>query len=136
MSVAGVLALLSLRSMALAFSNTVDAHPRRSNAGVKTAHARSPRSYLASGEAAILMLEVLLSVGITLAIIGLASMAALPGRMITGAVLAQVAVIGALVAPPQSITISRVAVRPAAIALGIAQLANVLFFVHAISALA
>jgi hypothetical protein len=136
MSAAGVLALLSLRSMAFAFSNTVDAHPNRAASGRSSGHSRSRRSYLASGEAAILMLDVLLSVGIALAIVGLASMAALPGRWIAGALLAQVAVIGSLIAPPQTVSLGPIDVRPAAIALGIAQLANVLFFVHAISALA
>jgi len=136
MSAAGVLALLSLRSMAFAFSNSVDAHPKRTATGRTSERARARRSYLASGEAAMLILDVLLSVGVALAIVGLSSMAAMPGRWIAGALLAQVAVIGALVAPPQSVSVGTVAVRPAAIALGIAQLANVIFFVHAISALA
>ncbi len=84
----------------------------------------------------MLMADIVLSIGITAAVIGLASMAALPGHLIVGAVLAQVAIVGALVAPSMSVRIGDLHVRPAAVALGIAQLANVVFFWNAIQGLA
>lgn len=130
----GGLAVLALRSMAYAFASTVDAHggvplrPHRSRVEPR-------RSYYSSREAAMLMLEIALSVGIACAIVGLAAMAALPGRLMIGALLAQVAVLGSLVAPPVSISCRSLHLRPAAIALGVAQLANAAFFVRAIVAL-
>jgi hypothetical protein len=62
-------------------------------------------------------------------------MAALPGRMLVGALLAQFAVLGSLVAPAVTVRLGRTRIRPAAVALGVAQLANALFFVRAIYAL-
>lgn len=82
------------------------------------------------------MIEIALSVGIALTTIGLASMAALPGRMLVGALLAQLAVLGSLIAPAVTVKVGTVGIRPAAVALGFAQLANALFFVKAIYALA
>jgi hypothetical protein len=123
--------LLTLRSMAYAVANSVDARPRPS----ATRQSTNRRSYLTSHEAALLMIEIALSVGIALTTIGLSSMAALPGRMLVGALLAQLAVLGSLVAPAVTVRISGVGVRPAAVALGVAQLANALFFVRAIAAL-
>lgn len=90
---------------------------------------------MSSHEAALLMTEIALSIGIALTAIGLASMAELPGRMLIGALLAQLAVLGSLVAPALSVRVGSVAVRPAAVALGFAQLANALFFIKAIYAL-
>jgi hypothetical protein len=81
------------------------------------------------------MIEIALSIGIALTTIGLASMAALPGRMLVGALLAQIAVLGSLVAPPASVQIGSTSIRPAAVALGVAQIANALFFIRAIYAL-
>jgi hypothetical protein len=131
---ASAMTLLTLRSMAYAVANSVDARPRQiDSARPRTRRAR--RSYLASHEAALLMIEIALSIGIALTTIGLASMAALPGRMLIGALLAQLAVLGSLVAPAVSVRFGSIAVRPAAIALGCAQLANALFFVKAIDAL-
>lgn len=83
----------------------------------------------------MLMVDILLSIGITAAVVGLASMAALPGHLIAGALLAQVAIVGALVAPSVSVRVGELNIRPAAVALGIAQLANVVFFWNAIQGL-
>lgn len=131
---ASVMTLLTLRSMAFAVANSVDSRPYRA---VPRPHARrrTSRSYLASREAALLMTEIALSIGIAMTTIGLASMAALPGRMLIGALLAQVAVLGSLMAPALTVRVGTVGVRPAAVALGVAQLANVLFFIRAIYAL-
>ena len=127
------LGLLSLRSMALALGRTVDVTPELT---VRHSHPVIRRSgYLRSTEAAMLICEILLSAGIAAAVVGLASMAALPGRLIVGALLAQVAIVGALVAPAVSVPVGPVRLQPAAIALGLAQLANVVFFAHAIQAL-
>lgn len=134
LSFAAGLGLLSVRSMALAFSNTVDVNPRPVASRGEVARRRKS-SYLRSSEAAVLTIEVLLSVGIAAAVVGLASMAALPGHLIVGALLAQAAVIGALIAPAVTVHVGAVHVRPAAVALGLAQLANVVFFWNAIRAL-
>ncbi|MEX1157889.1 MAG: hypothetical protein WEC79_03035 [Thermomicrobiales bacterium] len=82
-----------------------------------------------------MFVEIALSAGIALTTIGLASMAALPGRMLVGALLAQITVLGSLVAPAVSVKVGGIAVRPAAITLGVAQLANAIFFIKAIQAL-
>ena len=131
---ASAMTLLTLRSMAYAVANSVDARPRPV-AGRRSATRRTRRGYFWSHEAALLMIEITLSVGIALTTIGLASMAALPGRMLVGALLAQLAVLGSLVAPAESVKVGSTAIRPAAVALGVAQLANALFFVRAIYAL-
>lgn len=131
---ASAMTLLTLRSMAYAVANSVDARPRPVTARRPASnHAR--RGYLQSHEAALLMTEIALSIGIALTTIGLASMAALPGRMLVGALLAQFAVLGSLVAPAVTIRAGQTGIRPAAVALGVAQLANALFFVRAIYAL-
>jgi hypothetical protein len=136
LSVSGGLALLALRSMAYACSHSLDAGVERAAAASpRRAQAHSQGDYLRSSEAAMLMIEILLSIGIALMTVGLAVMAALPGRMTVGALLAQFAVLGALTAPPVSVTLCGVRVRPAAMALAVAQLANVVFFVYAIRAL-
>ncbi len=131
---ASAMTLLTLRSMAYAVANSVDARPRPS-AGQRASVRRKRRGYFWSHEAALLMIEIALSIGIALTTIGLASMAALPGRMLVGALLAQLAVLGSLVAPAASVKVGSTAIRPAAVALGVAQLANALFFVRAIYAL-
>jgi len=131
---ASAMTLLTLRSMAYAVTNSVDARPRQITVQRSSAH-RARRSYFWSHEAAILIVEIALSAGIALTTIGLASMAALPGRMLVGALLAQLAVLGSLVAPAVTVEVGTVSVRPAAVALGVAQLANALFFVRAIYAL-
>lgn len=131
------LALLAFRSMAYAFSRTVEVRsepPARRTYAVLDGSS-TPGSYFRSPEATMLMVEILLSVGIALVTVGLAAMAALPGRMMIGALLAQFAVLGALTAPPTSVLVLGLRLRPAAIALGVAQLANLVFFVHAIRAL-
>lgn len=137
LSVSGGLALLALRSMAYAFSNSLDVSAERI-VRIDSTHLKQPGQrggYLRSSEATMLMIEILLSVGIALVTIGLAAMAALPGRMTVGALLAQIAVLGALIAPPASVLVLGIRIRPAAIALAVAQLANLVFFVHAIRAL-
>ena len=132
---ASAMTMLTLKSMAYAVANSVDARPRPARAA-RPAARRTRRSYLTSNEAALLMIEIALSIGIALTTIGLASMAALPGRMLIGALLAQVAVLGSLVAPAVTVKVGNIGVRPAAVALGFAQLANAVFFVRAIFALA
>jgi hypothetical protein len=131
---ASAMTLLTLRSMAYAVANSVDARPRPT----ATRHSpvrRARRSYFWSHEAALLLIEIALSVGIALTTIGLAATADLPGRMLVGALLAQLAVLGSLVAPAVSVKVGPTAIRPAAVALGLAQLANAVFFVRAIYAL-
>lgn len=130
---ASALAAVSVRSMAVAFTRTVDARSVPMDVG--TRERRKPRGYLAYGETAVLVFDILMSLGIALLIVGLAAAAALPARLMAGALLAQVAVLCSLVAPQISLSVGRVQVRPVAIALGIAQLANVVFFVRAIQAL-
>lgn len=131
--VAGSLAVLSMRSMALAFTSSVNAHtPDRTSSARAN---RKARGYLASGEAAVLIFDILLSVGIALLIVGLTATAALPGRLMAGALLAQVAVLGSLVAPPIVVSYRQIDVRPIAVALCIAQLANFVFFVRAMESL-
>ena len=131
---ASAMTLLTLRSMAYAVANSVDARPRGVS-GRRTPARRTRRGYFWSHEAALLLIEIALSIGIALTTIGLASMAALPGRMLVGALLAQLAVLGSLVAPAASVQVGSTAIRPAAVALGVAQLANAVFFVKAIDAL-
>jgi len=127
--------LLTLRSIAYAVANSVDARPQPTTSSRRPVAQRKQRSYMRSNEAALLMIEIALSIGIALTTIGLASMAALPGRMLVGALLAQVAVLGSLVAPAVTVRVGSTGIRPAAIALGVAQVANALFFVRAIYAL-
>jgi hypothetical protein len=130
------LTVLTLRSMALAFSHAFAAQPSGAVSGTaRRPCARARRGYLGSQEAILLLTEIALSVGIVLTVVGLAAMAALPGYMMIGALLAQVAVLGSLVAPAVTVRIGSSNVRPAAMALAIAQLANVAFFIKAIYAL-
>jgi len=82
-----------------------------------------------------MVIEITMSFGIALLSIGLAAAAALPGTLLVGALLAQVAVLGALIAPPVLVRLLGVMVRPAALALGVAQLAHLAFFLRAIEAL-
>jgi hypothetical protein len=131
---ASAMTMLTLRSIAYAVANSVDARPRPATVR-RHVQKRERRSYLRSHEAALLMTEIALSIGIALTTIGLASMAALPGKMLVGALLAQFAVLGSLVAPAVTVRVGQTGVRPAAIALGVAQVANALFFVRAIYAL-
>lgn len=139
LSAAGVLTLIALRSMVLAFAVSLDSRPHHSNASAakqsRPVVRRRRRGYLASQEAALLMVEIALSIGIALLIVGLASMAALPPRLMIGALLAQLAVLGSLVAPPVSTPVFGVSLRPAAMALAVAQLANAAFFIKAIHSL-
>jgi hypothetical protein len=128
------LALLSLRTMAHAFGasvGTVSTLPARQVAAAPPAH------HDRFGERQMWMMgvEIAFSVGITLMILGLAFATAMPGRLLIGALLAQVAVVGTLVAPVNVHNIGGVAVRPAAIALGVAQLAHAVFFIRAVQAL-
>jgi hypothetical protein len=83
----------------------------------------------------MLVVEIAFSVGMTLMILGLAFTAAMPPHLMVGALLAQVAVIGALVAPPVDVRLGTLDLRPAAIALGIAQVAHLVFFLRAAQAL-
>jgi hypothetical protein len=83
----------------------------------------------------MLVVEIAFSLGMTLMILGLAFTAAMPPNLMVGALLAQVAVIGALIAPPVDVRIGTLGLRPAAIALGIAQVAHVVFFLRAAQAL-
>ena len=137
LAAASAMSLLTLRSMAFAMVNAVDARRDRPCRPVvaRSAPARARRGYVSSHEVALLLVEIALSFGIALTSIGLASMAALSGRLLIGALLAQVAVLGSLVAPAVTVDLRGLAVRPAALALGVAQLANLIFFVKAIQAL-
>lgn len=136
-AIAGVLAALAVRSMAYAFSTAVAQTTRDSNlrahAIVASDHPTSSR--LGPSEIWLLTIEILFSVAIMLMILGLTLAAAMPLHLMVGALLAQVAVIGALLAPPVSHQLGSVAIRPAALALGMAQIAHVAFLIRAIQAL-
>lgn len=129
------LTLLSLRTMATAFGASVGRAPsmplRPARASVEQRH----HDRYGRRQMWMMGVEIAFSVGITLMIVGLAYAAAMPGRLLVGALLAQVAVVGSLVAPVQVQTIGGIGVRPAAIALGVAQLAHAVFFIRAFQAL-
>lgn len=130
------LTILSIRSMAYAFSAMFGPAPQESNLHLyRPAEREHDGSRLGSGEILMLVLEIFFSLGITLIILGLAIAAAMPPHLLVGALLAQVAVIGALVAPPTSVSFAGIVMRPAAMALGVAQLAHVAFFIRAAQAL-
>lgn len=128
------LALLSLRTMAHAFGASVGPAPtiRISPAreAIPQRHERFGRSQLW-----MMVVEIAFSVAITLMIVGLAIATAMPGHLLVGALLAQVAVVGSLIAPVQVLNAGGIGVRPAAIALGVAQLAHAVFFIRACQAL-
>ena len=130
---AAALMALSVRSMAYAFARTVDTRSRALGRGGVRAEREVER--LTRREVAMLLTEIAMSVGIALTIVGLTIAAALPGRLLIGALLAQAAVLGAIVAPPVAHEVVGTRMRPAAIALGVAQLAQVAFFLRAIEAL-
>jgi hypothetical protein len=136
-AVAAGLTLVSLRSMALAFAASLAPTSRtailRPNGVVQDVPASEPR--LGPTEFWMLLLEILFSLAIALLIIGFAFATAMPGHLMIGALLAQLAVIGALFAPTVVHQVGGINVRPAALALGIAQLAHVAFFVRAMQAL-
>ncbi len=87
------------------------------------------------GQVWMMCVEIAFSAGITLMILGLAFAAAMPGHLLVGALLAQVAVVGSLVAPVYVLNVGSVGIRPAAIALGVAQLGHAVFFIRAFQAL-
>lgn len=132
------LALLSLRSMASAFAGALGSSSR---ADAGTPHHYSPARYgsryehVGSNQAWMMLIEIGFSIAIVLMILGLSLAAAMPLHLMLGALLAQLAVIGTLVAPPTSWHVHSLEIRPTAIALGIAQLAHLIFFLHAIDAL-
>ena len=135
-AMAGALAIISLRSMAYAFAASLDASTTalvQPDGQISEAPVDNAR--LGPTEFWMLLLEVLFSIAITLLIVGFAFAAAMPGRLMVGALLAQVAVIGALLAPSTGHRLGSIVIRPAALALGIAQLAHVAFFIRAIQAL-
>lgn len=129
------LALLTGRSMAAAFSGAVlpspdaqrDAYPRRAQAEAHDA----PRG-LSMAEGIMLVTELLLSVAIVLVTLGLMFAVRLPGHLVIGAILAQVAVLGAILVPASPVRVGRFDVHPEALALGVAQLASVVFFIKAL----
>ena len=125
------LALVSARSVAFAFAKAVDPRPA---ATVRSDEVASDTA-LSRGQRALLIVEIAMSLGIALTIVGLTAAAALPGHLLIGALLAQVAVLGALLAPPTTVRVVGIGIRPAAIALGVAQLAHVAFFLRALDAL-
>jgi hypothetical protein len=130
------LTILAIRSMAHAFSASFGPAPQDSNLHLYRPAAREhDGSRLGPAETWMLVLEIIFSLGITLIILGLAIAAAMPPHLLVGALLAQVAVIGALVAPSSSVNFAGIVMRPAAIALGVAQLAHVAFFIRAAQAL-
>lgn len=130
---ASALTAVSVRSLAVAFAHTVDS--RSVPVEARPCNRRAARGYLASGEAAVLAFDIVMSLGIALLIVGLAATAALPGRLMAGALLAQVAILCSLVAPQISVSLGRLQLRPVAVALSIAQMANVVFFIRAIQSL-
>jgi hypothetical protein len=131
LAAAGGMALLSARSVAFAFARAVETRPERARpvAGVEREDAWT------RGQLALLVVEIAMSLGIALTIVGLTFAAALPVRLLIGALLAQVAVLGALLAPPATLRVAGLRLRPAAIALGVAQLAHLAFFLKALGAL-
>ena len=135
LAMAAGLALLSLRTMAHAFGASVGSAP--SLPANRTYPTRSTTRHARVGERQVwmLVLEIAFSVGITLMIFGLALSTAMPGHLLVGALLAQVAVVGSLIAPVQVWNLAGTGVRPAAVALGIAQLAHAAFFIRAFQAL-
>lgn len=130
------LLLLALRSMTFAFGAAVGSSARDHAVPLALeAEADQGDERLGRGEIVLLVTEIAFSLGMSLIIVGLAVSAALPPHLIVGALLAQVAVIGALVSPNVSYNAGSMVVRPAALALGIAQLAHVAFFVQALQGL-
>lgn len=130
------LLVLALRSMAYAFGASLGPSAADTTWQLYLEpEAEKIESRLGRGEIVMLSLEIAFSLGMSLVIVGLAVTAALPLHLIVGALLAQVAVIGALIAPSVSYNLGQLAVRPAALALGIAQLAHVAFFIQALQAL-
>ena len=129
------LALLTGRSMAAAFSGAVlpasqtgtEAHQRRTHAESRDV----PRG-LSMAEGIMLVTELLLSVAIVLVTLGLMFAVRLPGHLVIGAILAQVAVLGAILVPASPMRVGRFDVHPEALALGVAQLASVVFFIKAL----
>lgn len=128
---AGGLALVSARSVAFAFAKAVDTRPER----VRQTLIVERDDGWSRRQSTLLVVEIAMSFGIALTIVGLTAAAALPARLLIGALLAQVAVLGALLAPSATTQFGSVRVRPSAIALGVAQLAHVAFFLKALSAL-
>jgi hypothetical protein len=131
LAAAGGMALLSARSVAFAFARAVETRPER----VRHVADVERDDTWTRGQLALLVVEIAMSLGIALTIVGLTFAAALPGRLLIGALLAQVAVLGALLAPPAMLRVGSLRLRPAAVALGVAQLAHVAFFLRALSAL-
>jgi hypothetical protein len=129
------LALVSLRSMALAVAYTVDTRPPRTDRPAPVMRRHPSSAVLTRREVFVLGVEIAITIGIALATVGLAAAAALPGHLLIGALLAQLAVLGALVAPPVVVRLGGLGIRPAAFGLGVAQLAQLAFFVRAIQAL-
>jgi peptidoglycan/LPS O-acetylase OafA/YrhL len=136
-SVAAALTIMSLRTMAHAFAASFDASPATALLGADGSVRDMPSDHgrLGPTEFWMLLVEILFSIAISLLIIGFAFAAAMPGRLMIGALLAQVAVIGSLMAPAVGYRMGQVVIRPAAIALGIAQLAHIAFFIRAMQAL-
>ncbi|MFW6074134.1 MAG: hypothetical protein ACOC9Y_00965 [Chloroflexota bacterium] len=130
------LTVFALRSMAYAFGASLGP-ARHETMFLFSAKAREQgvERRLGRGEVWMLLLEILFSVAMTMMIIALAYAAALPGHLIVGALLAQFVVIGAVLAPSVTHTILGTDIRPAALALGIAQIAHVGFFIRAIQAM-
>lgn len=128
------LALLSLRTMAHAFGASVGPAPTMPMSRAQTtAPVRHER--FGQGQVWMMCVEIAFSIGITLMILGLAFAAAMPGHLLVGALLAQVAVVGSLVAPVYVVNVGGLGIRPAALALGVAQLGHAVFFIRAIQAL-
>ncbi len=136
-SVAGALTIISLRTMAYAFAASFDSSQATALLTRDGSITEAPpdSSRLGPTEFWMLLVEILFSIAISLLIVGFAFAAAMPGRLMVGALLAQVAVIGALFAPAVGYRIGTVTIRPAAIALGVAQLAHIAFFIRAMQAL-
>lgn len=136
-AVAAGLTIISIRSMAFAFAASLDSSQPTTFLGPDGVVSEAPPAddRLGPTELWMLLVEILFSIAICTLIIGFAFAAAMPGRLMVGALLAQVAVIGSLLAPSIGYRIGSVIVRPTALALGIAQIAHVAFFIRAMQAL-
>jgi hypothetical protein len=131
-----VLTGVALRLMAYAFSSSIGhtVEPPRSEYAHFTVSEGHERPFQAR-QRLMLLVEIAFSIGMTLMILGLSFTAAMPPNLMIGALLAQVAVLGTLIAPPLSVRLGTFDLRPAAVALGIAQIAHVVFFLRAAQAL-
>lgn len=130
------LAVLSGRMVAYAFSSSLGQPPRQLSVGrlIPTV-STSQHDSLNARQIWMMAVEIAFSIGIATVILGLSFAASMPAHLMAAALLAQVAVVGTLIAPPVIVNLGQFSLRPAALALGIAQLAQVAFFVRTLESL-